>query len=98
VHGILDPDKKCNQFEIFGLDFMLDEDFKVYLIEVNTNPSLDHKCSPLLARLIPNMVEDALRLSVDPLFPPSQDNSLYRRSSPVSEICPPQRFELVYDD
>lgn len=30
-----------NQFEIFGYDFMLDENLKVYLIEVNTNPCLD---------------------------------------------------------
>jgi len=27
-------------FEIFGLDFMIDEDFKPWLIEVNTNPCL----------------------------------------------------------
>ena len=39
---------------------MLDEDFKVYLIEVNTNPCLELS-STLLARLIPNMVENALR-------------------------------------
>ena len=39
---------------------MLDEDFKVYLIEVNTNPCLELS-SILLARLIPNMIENALR-------------------------------------
>ena len=27
--------------KIFGLDFMIDEDFKVYLIEVNTNPCME---------------------------------------------------------
>ena len=39
---------------------MIDEDFKVYLIEVNTNPCLEIS-STLLARLIPNMIENALR-------------------------------------
>jgi hypothetical protein len=29
-----------NQFEIFGYDFMIDTDLRVYLIEVNTNPCL----------------------------------------------------------
>lgn len=27
-------------FEIFGLDFMIDEHFKPWLIEINTNPCL----------------------------------------------------------
>ena len=39
---------------------MIDEDFKIYLIEVNTNPCLELS-STLLARLIPNMIENALR-------------------------------------
>jgi K+-sensing histidine kinase KdpD len=39
---------------------MIDEDFKVYLIEVNTNPCLE-LASTLLARLIPNMIENAIR-------------------------------------
>jgi len=39
---------------------MIDENFKVFLIEVNTNPSFE-QCSTLLSRLIPNMIENALR-------------------------------------
>jgi tubulin--tyrosine ligase len=35
-------------FEIYGFDFMLDENFKVYLIEVNTNPCLETAGCPLL--------------------------------------------------
>ena len=61
-------------FEIFGFDFMLDENFKVYLIEVNTNPCLELS-SPLLARLIPHMLDNAMRLVLDPLFPPPDNFS-----------------------
>lgn len=39
---------------------MIDEDFKIYLIEINTNPCLEIS-STLLARLIPNMVENAIK-------------------------------------
>ena len=39
---------------------MFDDNFKPYLIEVNTNPCLDQPC-PLLARLIPAMLDNALR-------------------------------------
>lgn len=41
VHTKVDPYMRQNTFEILGYDFMIDEDFKVYLIEVNTNPCLD---------------------------------------------------------
>ena len=45
------------------MDYMIDEDFKVYLIEINTNPCLEI-ASTLLARLIPNMIENVLRLNI----------------------------------
>jgi len=34
-------------FEIFGYDFIVDEEFKAWLIEVNTNPCIELS-SPLL--------------------------------------------------
>ncbi len=34
----LNPNKRDNCFELMGFDFMIDEDFRVWLIEVNTNP------------------------------------------------------------
>lgn len=37
----LNPDNKKYCFELFGYDFMIDQDFTVWLIEVNTNPCLD---------------------------------------------------------
>ena len=40
VYGLIDPNKQKHGFEIYGYDFMIDEDFRVYMIEVNTNPSL----------------------------------------------------------
>jgi len=68
VFSKLDPQRKQWGFEIFGYDFMLDDDFNLYLIEVNTNPCLDQPW-PLLARMIPHMLENALWISVDPVFP-----------------------------
>jgi tubulin polyglutamylase TTLL1 len=56
----LDPNRKSYSMEIFGYDFMIDEDMNVWLIEVNTNPCLELS-SPYLARLIPAMIENALK-------------------------------------
>ena len=41
---------------------MIDENFKVYLIEINQNPSLDLS-SPLLVYLIPNLIDNTFKLS-----------------------------------
>ena len=40
---------------------MIDDEYKIYLIECNTNPCFEIS-STLLARIIPNMIENALRL------------------------------------
>lgn len=34
----MNPNNRDNVFELMGFDFMIDEDFRVWLIEVNTNP------------------------------------------------------------
>ena len=64
VYGKIDPKRLENCFEVkpylffityfklFGLDFMIDRNFKVWLIEINTNPCLE-TTSPILTRLIP---------------------------------------------
>ena len=95
AHMKLDPKRRVNTFEVFGLDFMIDDEFKLYLIEVNTNPCLELS-APLLARMIPNMLENALKLAVDPLFPPPENFS--SKKAFVGDPCPENKFELVFDD
>ena len=54
-------------FEIFGYDFMFDDEYKPYLLEVNTNPGLEIS-SPLIEMLIPRMLDDAFKLTIDKIF------------------------------
>lgn len=67
VKSHLKPNKAC--FELFGFDFLVDNEGESILIEVNTNPCLEES-SPLLQVLIPRMVNDALKLTVDNAFGP----------------------------
>ena len=60
------------QFEIYGYDFMVDSDFNVFLIEINTNPGIEIS-SPWIQIIIPRMLDDALRLTVDKVFDPIYD-------------------------
>ena len=58
-----------NQFELLGYDFMIDQNMKLYLIEVNTNPCLETPC-PLLQKLIPNVLDQTFKICVDPFLCP----------------------------
>jgi len=73
--------KQC--FELFGYDFMIDQDYKVWLIEVNNNPCL---CTPgeTTGELLPQLIEDVFKISVDPLYPESGD-CMWKRAPKVSE-------------
>lgn len=56
-------------FELFGYDYMVDEKFDPYLIEINTNPCLEFAC-PLLTTLITELIDNTIRVAVDTEFPP----------------------------
>lgn len=57
-------------FEIFGYDFMIDQARRPWLIEVNTNPCLEES-SDLLSQYVPRMLDDALKITLDLVYPPS---------------------------
>eukprot|EP00826_Nyctotherus_ovalis_P047239 TRINITY_DN5413_c0_g1_i9.p1 TRINITY_DN5413_c0_g1~~TRINITY_DN5413_c0_g1_i9.p1 ORF type:complete len:363 (+),score=99.11 TRINITY_DN5413_c0_g1_i9:1169-2257(+) len=78
----LNPENRRHTFELFGYDFIIDSDFNLWLIEVNTNPCLEES-SDLLKMLLPRMIDDALKLTVDVLFPPPSQ-SAYGAVYPVA--------------
>ena len=54
-------------FEIFGYDFIIDNDFKPWILEINDNPGLGIS-SPVIEKLVPRMMDDAFRLTIDRIF------------------------------
>lgn len=90
----VDPNRNLHSFELFGYDFMVDENQKVWLIEVNTNPCLELS-SALLARIIPALVENVVKIAIDPVFPaPEWANSRKGQIPDFSE----NKFELVFNE
>eukprot|EP01017_Pseudomicrothorax_dubius_P029577 TRINITY_DN3604_c0_g1_i1.p1 TRINITY_DN3604_c0_g1~~TRINITY_DN3604_c0_g1_i1.p1 ORF type:complete len:720 (+),score=168.57 TRINITY_DN3604_c0_g1_i1:850-3009(+) len=83
----LNPNKRRNCFELFGYDFLVDEDLRTWLIEVNTNPYLGIP-NDYIRELLPRMIDDMLALTVDPLYPPKVDVTEGR----------PNDFELIYSE
>lgn len=64
----LNPNKRDYCFELFGYDFILDADFNVWLIECNTNPCIEES-SKLLKHYLRRMIDDMLKIVIDPMFP-----------------------------
>lgn len=65
----IDPHNRVNGFELYGYDIMIDQGFNTYLIEVNTNPWLETPSS-LLSSIIPSVLDQTFRLTIDQLYPP----------------------------
>ena len=56
-------------YVILGYDFMIDINFNIWLIEINKNSGLSFS-SPLIEMLLPRMMDDSFRLTIDKLFDP----------------------------
>ena len=68
-------------FEIFGYDFMFDEYYNPFLLEVNTNPGLEIS-SPLIEMLIPRMIDDAFKITIDKVFLLNEKNVEKMKENP----------------
>ena len=81
-------------FEIFGLDYMIDQNGKVWLIEVNRNPCLETSTS-LLCRIISSMIDDAFRIAIDPLFPVADPSKIPK--NPDVDVFESNFFKFIYE-
>jgi len=86
VKDTMNPMRRKNCFELFGYDFLIDEDFRIWLLEVNSNPYLGIP-NEFISSLLPEMIDDLLQITVDILYPPK-----------ISTKNRENRWELLYCD
>ena len=86
-------------FELLGYDYMVSDDFQPLLIEVNSNPCLEFSC-PMLSRMIPDVINDMFKLSVDNLLPPPPEGSRTKNCEAIvaSILSEGNRFEELKID
>jgi hypothetical protein len=62
--------RRQNIFELFGYDFLIDEDLRTWLIECNNNPYFGI-ANDYIKRILPKMIDDMLEITVDSVFRPT---------------------------
>ncbi|KAM6174161.1 LOW QUALITY PROTEIN: inactive polyglycylase TTLL10 [Erethizon dorsatum] len=55
---------KLGYLDLIGCDFLIDENFKVWLLEMNSNPALHTNCE-VLKKVIPGVVMETLDLALE---------------------------------
>ena len=88
VKAELNPSKRRNCFELLGYDFLIDEDFRIWLIEINTNPYLGLP-NKFIEGLLPKMLNDLMEIVLDPYVKPA---------NPLPKRDVESQFVLLYDE
>ncbi|KAM4609916.1 protein polyglycylase TTLL10 [Polymixia lowei] len=81
-------DCKLGFFDLIGCDFMIDEDFKVWLLEMNCNPALHTNCE-VLKEVVPSTVIEALDITLE-IF------SKCHCRQPILPLASQRDFVLLY--
>ena len=74
-------------------DFIIDKELKVYIIEINDNPGLEIS-SELIGKLVPRMVDDAFRLTIDKMFHTVYSEDVLEKDPITQEIKYKSKFSL----
>ena len=71
TNHIIEKTKRYFNFELFGFDFMIDDQLKVWLLEANSDPSLGES-NPYLSLFMQRALNDMFRLTIDKIYPPPE--------------------------
>ena len=72
---------------------MIDQNYKCWLIEVNTNPCIEVNC-PVLAAVIPSMLDNAFTIGLDSVIVPPVGKAKVVHANYMLQ----NKFELVFDE
>ncbi|CAF4699954.1 unnamed protein product, partial [Rotaria socialis] len=78
-------DARKNSFELFGADFMLGEDLKPWLIEINCSPTMA-RCTAVTTDMCDSVLEDTCKVMIDRKYNRTADTGrfeLIHKGTPV---------------
>lgn len=80
---------RLGYFDLYGFDFMIDQDMGVWLIEINVNPALHVNCE-VLKDVIPPIIEQTLYVALECF-----DKS--KKGQPLLPLQSLRTFEVLYN-
>ena len=80
---------KTGYFDLYGFDFMIDENMKIWLIEVNVNPALAINCEAL-KEVIPGVIKETVNIAIE-CFEKS------KRNQPLMPLKSLQNFTILHN-
>ena len=94
VRNLLNPKNSKFCFQLFGYDFIIDKNFKVWLLEINDNPGLSES-SQLIKVLVPRLIDDMFRLTIDKIYDAKYKDNVY---NPLTKVYKTPFPVLEYSD
>jgi len=85
-----------NCFELFGFDFLVDEDLNVWILEVNCGPDMKNTGSRL-DHVVSSFLEDVLSVTVDKYFAKDDFYSTLPNTATPATIAQFGRLHMVYN-
>lgn len=58
------PVCRKKSMELYGFDFMIDEAFNPWIIEINSSPAMDYS-TPITEKLVKMVLEDVIKVTID---------------------------------
>ncbi|KAM3962803.1 tubulin glycylase 3A [Aphomia sociella] len=79
-----------NRFELYGCDFILDKEYKPWLIEINSCPDLNHT-TQVTAKICPAVVSDIVKVVIDHAGNPKSSTGkfecIYNQPMTIPRYC-----------
>jgi len=88
-------ERRDGYFDMWGVDFMLDDEFGLHLLEVNSNPAMFFDSSQTLHELVPDLIATTLDLMLEAQKPCGSEQG--SQNAPASVATPPS-LELLVDE
>lgn len=88
-------ERRTGFFDLWGVDFMLDDQLGLHLLEVNSNPAIWFDSSPTLQAIVPDLIATTLDMVLEAQKPSGSEQEPQPAAASVSARTP---MELIVDE